>query len=64
LHAVRRDPPWPYRWTVDTVEDFAFVDAVYQALYPEKADFTTADVLAWQARNPQSVLPNLDWRAA
>jgi spore coat polysaccharide biosynthesis protein SpsF len=62
LHSVHRDPPWPYRWTVDTAEDFAFVEAVYQALYPERTDFTTADVLAWQARHPDRVLPNLDWR--
>jgi spore coat polysaccharide biosynthesis protein SpsF len=64
LHRISRDPPWPYRWTVDTVEDFAFVEAVYQALYPGKPDFTTADVLAWQARHPDRVLPNLDWRPA
>jgi spore coat polysaccharide biosynthesis protein SpsF len=63
VHSVRRDPPWPYRWTVDTPEDFAFVEAVYQALYPQKPDFTTADVLAWQAQNPDRVLINTDWRA-
>ncbi len=64
VHSVRRDPPWPYRWTVDTPEDFAFVDAVYRALYPHNAEFTTDDVLAWQVQHPEAVLPNLDWRAA
>jgi spore coat polysaccharide biosynthesis protein SpsF len=64
LHRVRRDPPWPYRWTVDTLEDFAFVESVYQALYPQKPDFTTADVLAWQERHPDRVLLNADWRPA
>lgn len=34
------------RWTVDTPEDFAFVERVYAALYPAKADFTSDDVRA------------------
>jgi len=34
------------RWTVDTPEDFAFVEGVYAALYPARPDFDTADVLA------------------
>ncbi|WP_428999312.1 hypothetical protein, partial [Stenotrophomonas maltophilia] len=32
------------RWTVDTPEDFAFVEGVYAALYPARPDFDTADV--------------------
>lgn len=58
LHDLTRDPPLRYRWTVDTPEDFAFVDAVYQALYPAKPDFTSDDVLAWQADHPDQVLLN------
>lgn len=34
------------RWTVDTPEDFAFVERVYAALYPTKPDFTSDDVRA------------------
>lgn len=58
LNAITRAPPLRYRWTVDTPEDFAFVTAVYEALYPGKPDFTSQDVLAWQAAHPDQVLPN------
>jgi spore coat polysaccharide biosynthesis protein SpsF len=34
------------RWVVDDPEDFAFIAAIYKALYPEKPAFTTADILA------------------
>ena len=34
------------RWTVDTPEDFAFVERVYAALYAAKPDFTSDDVRA------------------
>ncbi|WP_312166591.1 glycosyltransferase family protein [Phenylobacterium sp.] len=34
------------RWTVDTPEDFAFVERVYAALYPTKPDFTSDDIRA------------------
>jgi spore coat polysaccharide biosynthesis protein SpsF len=34
------------RWTVDTPEDFAFVERVYAALYPAKPNFTSDDVRA------------------
>jgi spore coat polysaccharide biosynthesis protein SpsF len=60
IHAIKRDPPLRYRWTVDTPEDFAFVEAVYIALYPSNPAFTTEDVLAWQARNPERVLVNTE----
>jgi spore coat polysaccharide biosynthesis protein SpsF len=58
LEAVTRDPPLRYRWTVDTPEDFAFVTAVYEALYPANPAFTSEDVLDWQASHPDQVLPN------
>jgi spore coat polysaccharide biosynthesis protein SpsF len=42
------------RWTVDTPEDFAFVERVYQSLYPANPNFTSADVVRvsapWPAR--------------
>jgi spore coat polysaccharide biosynthesis protein SpsF len=34
------------RWTVDTPQDFAFVAAVYEALYPRNPAFTARDVAA------------------
>jgi spore coat polysaccharide biosynthesis protein SpsF (cytidylyltransferase family) len=33
------------RWTLDTKEDFEFIDAVYQRIYPEKQMFFMGDVL-------------------
>ena len=58
LNSLTRDPPLRYRWTVDTPEDFAFVSAVYEALYPGKPAFTSDDVLAWQGDHPERVLVN------
>ena len=58
IEAVTRDPPLRYRWTVDTPADFAFVTAVYAALYPANPAFTSEDVLEWQATHPDQVLPN------
>ncbi|HXQ10600.1 MAG TPA: glycosyltransferase family protein [Caulobacteraceae bacterium] len=59
IEHVARDPPLRFRWTVDTPEDFAFVTAVYKALYPANPAFTTEDVLDWQAANPDKVIPNI-----
>ncbi len=56
IHAIDRDPPLRFRWTVDTAEDFAFVEAVYRDLYPANPAFTTQDILDWQARHPERVL--------
>jgi spore coat polysaccharide biosynthesis protein SpsF len=58
IEQVTRDPPLRFRWTVDTPEDFAFVTAVYAALYPANPAFTTEEVLDWQAANPEKVLPH------
>jgi spore coat polysaccharide biosynthesis protein SpsF len=58
INAVTRDPPLRYRWTVDTPEDFAFVTAVYEDLYPANPAFSTDDILAWQIRHPDRVLIN------
>lgn len=60
IHVVRREPPQRYRWTVDTPEDFAFVEAVYADLYPANPAFTSNDILAWQARHPDRVLVNAE----
>ncbi len=37
------------RWTVDTPDDFAFVQAVYAGLYPANPAFTSADIRAFVA---------------
>lgn len=34
------------RWTVDTPEDYAFVEKVYAALHPTKPDFSSDDIRA------------------
>jgi spore coat polysaccharide biosynthesis protein SpsF len=41
-----------HRWTVDEAEDFRFVAAVYEALYPHNAAFSTADILELLERRP------------
>ena len=53
---VTRTPPLRYRWTVDTPEDFAFVTAVYEDLYPGRSDFRMVDILKWQDAHPDLVL--------
>ncbi len=40
------------RWVVDDPQDFAFVSAIYEALYPENPAFTTVDILALLERRP------------
>jgi spore coat polysaccharide biosynthesis protein SpsF len=57
INGVDRDPPLRFRWTVDTLQDFEFVRAVYEDLYPANPAFTAADVLDWQARHPEKALP-------
>lgn len=55
LANLERDPPLgDLRWTVDTAEDFAFVEGVYQALYPQNAAFTSEDILRFMDGKPQS----------
>ena len=41
------------RWTVDTPDDYAFVAAVYDALYPGNPQFDLDDVLAWLKQHPE-----------
>jgi len=40
------------RWVVDDPQDFDFVTAIYEALYPTKPDFASADILDLLARRP------------
>jgi|SaaInlStandDraft_3_1057020.scaffolds.fasta_scaffold37017_2 spore coat polysaccharide biosynthesis protein SpsF len=41
-----------HRWTVDTPEDFEFVSAVFEEIYPENPLFTMEDVLSLVKKNP------------
>lgn len=40
------------RWTVDTPEDLELIRRVIEALYPDKPDFSQADILALLDKNP------------
>jgi spore coat polysaccharide biosynthesis protein SpsF len=42
-----------YRLTVDTLEDFRLVEAVYEELYPRNPAFTIADVIELFGRRPE-----------
>jgi spore coat polysaccharide biosynthesis protein SpsF len=53
LENLERSPPLPdLRWTVDTPEDFAFVERVYAALYPRNRAFTSEDVVELTRNDP------------
>lgn len=41
------------RWTVDEPADFELVTKIYEALYPAKPAFATADVLALLEKHPE-----------
>lgn len=43
----------PLRWTVDTPEDFAFVQGVYEELYPLNPEFDVTEILEYLARHPE-----------
>lgn len=42
-----------HRWTVDYEEDYHFVRAVYEALYPANPRFSLEDILAFLAEHPE-----------
>jgi spore coat polysaccharide biosynthesis protein SpsF len=42
-----------WRWTVDEPEDFAFVTAVYECLYPDNPHFTMEDVVGLIRQHPE-----------
>jgi spore coat polysaccharide biosynthesis protein SpsF len=45
------------RWTVDLPDDYAFVSAVYDALYPADPAFTSDDVRAFVRGRPDLAIP-------
>jgi spore coat polysaccharide biosynthesis protein SpsF len=48
------------RWTVDEPRDFAFVTAVYEALYPANPVFSTDDILRLLQNHPELARMNGD----
>lgn len=46
---------WGLRLTVDTLEDFTLVRAIYEALYPQNPAFLLKDVLGLLDRRPELV---------
>lgn len=44
-----------HRWTLDTKEDFKFIDTVYRRIYPQKQDFLMSDILGLLKRNPELI---------
>lgn len=54
LSNLECDPPLgDLRWTVDTPEDFAFVERVYEALYPANPAFLSKDIARLTADGSQ-----------
>jgi spore coat polysaccharide biosynthesis protein SpsF len=53
LGCIEREPDLSHhRWTVDTAEDFALIERLITALYPDNPDFTTEDILAVLKEHP------------
>lgn len=50
--ATGQDYSMSHRWTIDYLEDYAFIRAVYEALYPTQPDFGLADILHLLAERP------------
>ncbi|MET3292092.1 UNVERIFIED_CONTAM: spore coat polysaccharide biosynthesis protein SpsF [Brevibacillus sp. OAP136] len=49
-----------YRWTLDTVQDWRFIQEVYRHLYPYNPSFSWKDVLALLAQKPELAKINAD----
>lgn len=47
-----------HRWTIDYKEDYCFIRAVYEALYPQNPRFGIKDILALLERRPDIVAQN------
>ena len=54
MRSFEEQPDWSgLRWTLDTAEDWRFIEAVYQALYRTHPLFTTAEVLKLLQERPE-----------
>ena len=49
------------RWTVDEPEDFELIREIYEALYPAKANFSTADILRLIEERPSLATANVKY---
>ncbi|HEY9619561.1 MAG TPA: glycosyltransferase family protein [Crinalium sp.] len=47
-----------YRWTLDTKEDFQFIQVIYEALYRHNCLFTTDEILDFLTENPELIKIN------
>jgi spore coat polysaccharide biosynthesis protein SpsF len=50
------------RWTVDEAEDFEFITAVYEAIYPTDPNFSMDDVLEFISSHPELSSKNAKFR--
>lgn len=41
------------RWTLDTPEDYQFLTAIFEALYPSSPTFSSVEVLNYLTKNPE-----------
>lgn len=48
-----------HRWTVDTPEDFELIRRILETLYPLNVSFTTEEILALLAQNPEWIELNI-----
>jgi len=54
LYSYKGPEDWShYRWTLDTPEDWALIEAIYQALYRPETPFTTQQVLDLLRSRPE-----------
>jgi spore coat polysaccharide biosynthesis protein SpsF len=52
-HLVQQSDLAALRWTVDTMDDFRMVEAVFGGLLPKKPDFLQPDILELLASHPE-----------
>jgi len=44
-----------YRWTLDTIEDFKLISAVYEHFYPKNREFTSLEIIKFLDSHPEIV---------
>jgi len=50
------------RWTVDNIEDFQFVETIYNGLYNKDRYFTSDDIRKFLKKNPEVVMVNKKYK--
>lgn len=61
-----KDYSMSHRWTIDYQEDYDFIKAIYEALYPENPSFSLEDILDLLQKQPEifkinSHLAGVNW---